>query len=545
MKSISQIDQELHANSHSQKQASLILNAFVFLAGVLGVIGVVFRISLLYSWGINGATMHIQTALSIICLAIGFFIITTHLTEEKPIFRYIAMFLFFVALGVGLFETMSFLQANQLISLYKFLTPESPTQGRIPLITGLCLLLSSTIALLDLLFHSDSKEQSLIFVQIPSLLLINLSTFGFIGSLGVEPLAKYLIAKPDSLAFFLYGIALLLFPSRGMQLARPFFASPRIRLLSSILCLGWLGSVMWHTLGWETYIGQAELNIGSVRSLVMLNGLFQVLFSSALLVFGLFTLSSMEMYSITAQKLQEILNNLGVLAAALSHDLKGPIKSEISAIEMIQKGTLGDTITNEGNQALLKTLNESNRFELELVMNLVDLLRYQIKQERFFPEPFKINRLLLEIERELNPLSNLNNQVLRIHQSLNKEESVTADRLGLKRILENLITNAIQHSQEGCCIDVEFQSQNDEVLFSVRDNGTGLTAQAQKKLFKLFTEGNGKKGLPTTSGLGLYIAKRVVEKHGGRIWFESVPKKGSSFFFTIPKLRQDLQHLTA
>jgi signal transduction histidine kinase len=202
---------------------------------------------------------------------------------------------------------------------------------------------------------------------------------------------------------------------------------------------------------------------------------------------------------------------------------------------MIQEGRFGEKITEDKNQRMLASMLENNQFALELILNLIDLLRYEIKEEQFQPEPLEINFLLSEVQQELVPLAIRKNQSLNVHLYSEGKQMLVADYTGLKRILHNLINNAIQHLNPGNHIDVQVQSENNDFVFMVHDDGPGISPERQQNLFQRFTKGKEDSALPGSSGLGLYITKQIVNRHGGKIWVESVSGKGSTFYITIPK----------
>jgi signal transduction histidine kinase len=109
---------------------------------------------------------------------------------------------------------------------------------------------------------------------------------------------------------------------------------------------------------------------------------------------------------------------------------------------------------------------------------------------------------------------------------------VLADYLRVNSILNNLVDNAIKYSPDGGDIAVSVRSKDDCLIVGVKDPGIGISAEDQVRLFKPFER------LETTKvtgvGLGLNVCCRLVEAHGGRIWVESEPGKGSTFFFTLP-----------
>ena len=112
--------------------------------------------------------------------------------------------------------------------------------------------------------------------------------------------------------------------------------------------------------------------------------------------------------------------------------------------------------------------------------------------------------------------------------------SVMGDTTQLTQLLQNLIGNAIKFRQgESHRVHVSAQRRHDEWLFSVRDNGIGIEPQFHDRIFTIFQRLNNRAEYSGT-GIGLTICRRIVERHGGRIWVESEYGKGATFYYTIP-----------
>ena len=126
---------------------------------------------------------------------------------------------------------------------------------------------------------------------------------------------------------------------------------------------------------------------------------------------------------------------------------------------------------------------------------------------------------------------------LRIHVEAGVEESkVSADRVRIAQVLRNLLLNAEKYAESDSPIDLAVASRGDDIVFSVRDRGPGISPEGRSRLFKQFSRlpESEAKGIPG-SGLGLFISRRIVEAHGGRIWVESEFGLGSVFSFTLPR----------
>ena len=111
---------------------------------------------------------------------------------------------------------------------------------------------------------------------------------------------------------------------------------------------------------------------------------------------------------------------------------------------------------------------------------------------------------------------------------------VPLDETGISQVLENLIGNAIKYSPKGGDVTVTLSVRDREVKVAVRDQGIGIAPEHLGHIFERFYQVEATTGKKSGLGLGLSICKSIVDAHGGRIWVESRPGEGSSFFFTLP-----------
>ncbi len=134
-------------------------------------------------------------------------------------------------------------------------------------------------------------------------------------------------------------------------------------------------------------------------------------------------------------------------------------------------------------------------------------------------------------------LSNLSiiiveNNVNVTHTSL---PTVFADKNQIFQVFENLITNAIKfRRKKSPKIDISAQKGEKEWTFAVKDNGIGIKLKHREQIFEVFKRLHTREEYPGT-GIGLSIVQKIIERHGGRIWVESEPGNGSTFYFTLPK----------
>ena len=215
--------------------------------------------------------------------------------------------------------------------------------------------------------------------------------------------------------------------------------------------------------------------------------------------------------------------------ATLTHDLRTPLLAAISGLEFILNGTLGET--NEKQKELLSAMKKSNEDMLGLTNALLEVYRYEAGKIFLCKTRFSINELVKECAKELDVLFKQNNSTFELDFDCDDIE-INADKNEIRRVILNLLGNAIKHGGENIKVRVTLKKELKDFILSVEDNGGGLSEDDQKKLFKRFSQGTSKKRSCST-GLGLYLSRRIVEAHNGTIWVESELNKGSKFTFRL------------
>jgi signal transduction histidine kinase len=167
-----------------------------------------------------------------------------------------------------------------------------------------------------------------------------------------------------------------------------------------------------------------------------------------------------------------------------------------------------------------------------LIQDLLDVALVEAGQLTIERSRLSAGGLIVEAVDMQRPLASSSSLELRVEVAPNVPE-VWGDRDRLLQVFENLIGNAIKFTKAGGRITAGASSRDDEVVFWVADTGCGIASANLGRIFDRFWQAfrGGRRG----AGLGLPIAKGIVEAHGGRIWVESTEGSGSTFLFTIPR----------
>jgi signal transduction histidine kinase len=212
-------------------------------------------------------------------------------------------------------------------------------------------------------------------------------------------------------------------------------------------------------------------------------------------------------------------------AYVASHDLQEPLRMVASFTQLLEK-RYSDKLDTDAKEFIGFAVDGANRMQ-RLINDLLAFSRLGTKRE-----PFK----LIDCHAILSQaIANLNVAIRENHAITTDDNlpTVTADPAQMKQLFQNLIGNAIKFRRdESPRIHVSAERKENEWVFSVRDNGIGIEQQYKNRIFEIFQRLHSRDEYPGT-GIGLAICKRIVERHGGRIWVESEAGKGSTFFFTL------------
>ncbi len=224
------------------------------------------------------------------------------------------------------------------------------------------------------------------------------------------------------------------------------------------------------------------------------------------------------------------------LVHMLVHDLKNPIAAVMGLLEIVQD----DPRVPEDNRELLKVARDETQHLLHLTVNMLDVRKIQagkmnLRRELMFTPMF---REVVELARG-DVGSGLRDRHVRVEVEPDLSPA-SVDPEILRRVLANLISNALKHTTTGGLVAIGVKSTPDAVQVTVRDDGEGIPAEDIPNLFAAFEQSRLTLHGRFDTGMGLAFCKLAVEEHGGQIWVESERGKGAAFYFTLP-LAQDAE----
>ena len=223
-------------------------------------------------------------------------------------------------------------------------------------------------------------------------------------------------------------------------------------------------------------------------------------------------------------------------AYVASHDLQEPLRMITSYLQLLQRRYQGK-LDEKADKYIYFAVDGASRMQV-LINDLLEFSRVTTKAGESEPtdSEFILNQVISNLELFITQ-----NKAIISHCSL---PEVMADSTQLAQVFQNLIVNGIKyHSEEVPKIHISAERKASEWHFSVQDNGIGIDPQYSEKIFEVFKRLHNKEEYPGT-GIGLAVCKKIVERHGGRIWVESELGKGSTFYFTSRITPHNFQNLT-
>ncbi len=216
-----------------------------------------------------------------------------------------------------------------------------------------------------------------------------------------------------------------------------------------------------------------------------------------------------------------------------SHELRTPLTSIKGSLSLLRNGVSGELNANS-SKLLFIAETETDRL-IRLINDLLDLAKIEAKKLPLDEKWYQIEGIIEETFASLRGLTESTQISLNIKDQLPIDIFIDRDRI--HQVLTNLLSNAIKYSPNNGTVTLNyFVNGHHQLVLEVSDQGRGIAPEDQKQIFEKFRQAtNDRSPLVKGTGLGLAIARAIIEEHGGEIGVKSLPKKGSTFYFTLPK----------
>jgi PAS domain S-box-containing protein len=217
--------------------------------------------------------------------------------------------------------------------------------------------------------------------------------------------------------------------------------------------------------------------------------------------------------------------------ASMSHELRTPLHTIIGFSELLTEELEGPL--NEKQKRFMGHILQDSRHLLELINEILDLSKIEAGRLELQKEQIDFAGCLEEVIAGIEQQATAKSINVRVRNQF--RGSLHADRLRVKEILYNLLSNALKFTPDGGKVWVETLVRGHQLHVTIGDSGIGVHPEEQQTIFEKFYQiGSTTKGTREGTGLGLSITRKLVELHGGHIWLESRPGEGSRFSFTLP-----------
>ncbi|HNV87169.1 MAG TPA: hybrid sensor histidine kinase/response regulator [Candidatus Omnitrophota bacterium] len=228
-------------------------------------------------------------------------------------------------------------------------------------------------------------------------------------------------------------------------------------------------------------------------------------------------------------RLKELDERKNAFVANVSHEFKSPLAIIGGFLENLKDGLYGQVSPKQKEvmEIAMRTTRRLNR----LVMDMLDLSKIEAGKMKLSKDRVDMKEIVNDVVGSF--AAEIAKKNMKIETEIpSGEVSLTGDKDRLTQVVINLFGNALKYTPEGGRVEVKLSAQTDEIGLEVRDSGPGIAAEDREKVFDKFERLTAEKQEGT--GLGLPIAKDIVVLHGGRIWVESEPGKGSNFIVRLP-----------
>lgn len=220
----------------------------------------------------------------------------------------------------------------------------------------------------------------------------------------------------------------------------------------------------------------------------------------------------------------------------LIHDLKVPTLAQLRGLELMEKGMVGSI--NDGQKELILNIKESCNYILTMISMVLNTYRFETEHNSLYYEKFDLSQVIIESFEEASKDAK-NKDIQFVYKVTGENTYLEADRNEIKKVVVNLLNNAIVYSSRGENIAVSVESENNNIKFSVTSHGISLSNRECLNLFERTSEKNPKFST-VGHGISLYLCKKIIDVHNGKIYASTDGNIINTFTFIVPRFRQNI-----
>ena len=229
------------------------------------------------------------------------------------------------------------------------------------------------------------------------------------------------------------------------------------------------------------------------------------------------------------ERIEKLLKQKDEFINQLGHDLKNPLGPLVNLLPIVEQH-----LTDEKYKEMIQVSRRNVGYMKNLVIKTIELAKLNSPNTQFLFETIHLSILVDDIIESNKYIAS--QKEINIKNSISQNLVISADKLRMEELFTNLLNNAIKYSTQYGLINISSVNKGDQVLLSITDNGIGMDSEQIVHLFDEFYKADASRHDFESSGLGLPICKRIVERHNGKIWAESAGiDKGSTIFIQLPK----------
>lgn len=230
------------------------------------------------------------------------------------------------------------------------------------------------------------------------------------------------------------------------------------------------------------------------------------------------------------------INNIKMeFSSFISHEIKGYVTKMKGGLSTLYQEEIGK-ITIQQQSYINELLLQSEEFE-GLVEEFLDIAYLEQETEiALIKEKYDLIEIIKNLERDISDALQKKDITLIHEGNLPDHIGVSCDRVKIGRVFSNILSNAIKYSAERTSVSIGYRENATQHIIYIKDSGIGIPIREQENMFKKFYRASNARDVHISgTGLGLYFSKLIVEKHDGKIWFESTEGAGTTFFVALPK----------